>query len=154
MANCSNAAAVTFPQNTGASQTVTHFSIGYAITGATTMYASSVFTDLGFGTSRVIATGATPSFAIGELDVNLTTTSSEFEADFLVNALKLYFQNVDHAEIGDAAGLQNSAAAGNVYVALHTDDPAGNTQDEHEATYTGYGNRIAVARSAVGWTVV
>lgn len=154
MANCSNAAAVTFPANSGASQTVTHFSIGFAITGATTLYASSVFTDLGFGTSRVIATGATPSFAIGELDVNLTTTSSEFESTFLVNLLKLVFQNVDHADIGDAAGLQNSAGAGNVYVALHTADPAGGNQSTSEATYTGYGNRVPVVRSALGWTVV
>jgi len=154
MANCSNAAIVTFPANTGASQTVTHFSVGFAITGATTLYGSSVFTDLGFGTSRVIATGATPSFAIGELDINLTTTSSEFEATFLENTLKLVFQNLDHPDIGDAAGLQNSAAAGNVYVALHTADPAGGNQSTSEATYTGYGNRIAVVRSAAGWTVV
>ena len=153
MANCSNAGIVTFPANSGASQTVTHFSIGFAITGATTMYASSVFTDLGFGTSRVIATGATPSFAIGELDINLTTTSSEFEATFLENVLKHYLQNLDHADVGDAAGVQNSATVGNVFVALHTADPAGGTQATSEATYTGYGNRIAVVRSAVGWTV-
>ena len=39
------------------------------------------------------------------------------------NLLKLLFNNVDWANIGDAAGLQNSAAAGNFYVRLHTTDP-------------------------------
>ena len=155
MANCSNAVVVTFPANSGASQTVTHFSIGYAITGATTLYGSSVFTDLGFGTSRVIATGATPSFAIGELDINLTTTSSEFEAAFLQNVLKLYFQDVDHANIGDAGGLHGNLVPGSVFVALHVGDPAGGNQSTNEATYTGYGNRVAVPRAAItGWTVV
>ena len=63
------------------------------------------------------------------------------------------FNNADWANVGDAAGLQNSAAAGSLYVALHTADPgdAGN-QSTSEASYTGYA-RVAVARSAGGWTV-
>ena len=63
------------------------------------------------------------------------------------------FNNADWANVGDAAGLQNSAAAGSFYVALHTADPgdAGN-QSTSEASYTGYA-RVAVARSAGGWTV-
>ena len=63
------------------------------------------------------------------------------------------FNNADWANVGDAAGLQNSAAAGSFYVALHTSDPgdAGN-QSTSEASYTGYA-RVAVARSAGGWTV-
>lgn len=67
--------------------------------------------------------------------------------------LNLYFNNTDHANVGDAAGLQNSAAAGNFYVSLHTADPGetGN-QTTNEATYTGYG-RVAVARTSGGWTV-
>ena len=152
MANASNAALVQFPQNTGASQTVTHFGIGYASAGAGVLYGSSVFTLVGGSTDRVIAASATPLFAIGELDVNLTTTGTDFETAFLQNVLKLYFQNVDHASIGDAAGLQNSAADGNIYVSLHTADPAGGNQTTSEATYTGYA-RVAVARTAVAWTV-
>jgi hypothetical protein len=67
--------------------------------------------------------------------------------------LALYFNNVDHANIGDAAGLQNSAAAGSFYVSLHTADPGeAGSQTTSEVAYTGYA-RAAVARSAGGWTV-
>lgn len=69
------------------------------------------------------------------------------------NLLLLLFNNIDWANIGDAAGLQNSATAGNFYVALHSADPgdAGN-QGTSEISYTGYG-RVAVVRSAAGFTV-
>lgn len=65
----------------------------------------------------------------------------------------LIFNNVDITLVGDAAGLQNSATAGSLYVSLHTSDPgeAGN-QTTNEATYTSYA-RIAVARTSGGWTV-
>ncbi len=69
--------------------------------------------------------------------------------------LNLYFNNTDHANIGDAAGLQNSAAAGSFYVSLHTADPGeapATQQTTSETAYTGYA-RIAVARTAAGWTV-
>jgi hypothetical protein len=75
--------------------------------------------------------------------------SDQWESDLL----KLYLQNVAAAGIGDAGGLQPSAVAGSVYVALHTADPGeAGTQATSEATYTGYA-RQAVVRSAVGWTV-
>jgi hypothetical protein len=66
--------------------------------------------------------------------------------------LDLLFLNTDWANIGDAAGLQNSATAGSFYISLHTADPgeAGN-QSTSEASYTGYA-RVAVARTAGGWT--
>ncbi len=67
--------------------------------------------------------------------------------------LNLYFLNTDHANIGDAAGLQNSAAAGSFYISLHTADPGETgTQTTSETSYTGYA-RVAVARSGAGWTV-
>jgi hypothetical protein len=49
--------------------------------------------------------------------------------------------------------LQPSAAAGNLFIALHTADPGetGN-QSTSEAAYTGYA-RVSVARSAGGFTV-
>lgn len=75
--------------------------------------------------------------------------SNTFENDLL----QLIFNNVDIALIGDAAGLQNSAAAGSLYVSLHTANPAeGGAQNTSEAAYTSYA-RVAVARSVAGWTV-
>lgn len=75
--------------------------------------------------------------------------SNTFENDLL----QLIFNNVDIADIGDSAGLQNSATAGSLYIALHTADPGeGGTAATSEATYTNYA-RVAVARTVGGWTV-
>lgn len=69
------------------------------------------------------------------------------------NLLNLLFNNVDWPDVGDAAGLQNSAAAGSFYVALHTADPTdAGDQTTSEVSYTGYA-RVAVARSGAGFTV-
>lgn len=67
--------------------------------------------------------------------------------------LNLLFGNTAWANVGDASGLQPSAADGNFYIALHTADPgeAGN-QTTSEATYTGYA-RVAVPRDNTGFTV-
>lgn len=68
--------------------------------------------------------------------------------------LDLLFLNVDWPNVGDAAGLQNSAAAGSFYVALHTADPGeAGDQSTNEAAYTGYA-RVAVARTSGGFTRV
>lgn len=76
--------------------------------------------------------------------------SNTFENDFLL----LVFNNTDIADIGDAAGLQNSAAAGSLYVALHTADPTETgTASSFECAYTAPYARQAVARTAGGWTV-
>lgn len=67
--------------------------------------------------------------------------------------LALIFNNTDWANVGDAAGLQNSATAGSFYVSLHTATPGvGGNQTTNEVAYTGYA-RVAVARSGAGWTV-
>ena len=67
--------------------------------------------------------------------------------------LNLIFANVDWANIGDAAGLQNSAAAGVFYIGLHTADPGeAGDQTTNECAYTSYA-RQSVARSAAGFTV-
>lgn len=69
------------------------------------------------------------------------------------NWLKLLFQNIDWANIGDAGGLRGSVAAGSFFIALHTADPGeAGDQTTSEAGYTNYA-RVAVARSAAGWTV-
>ena len=66
--------------------------------------------------------------------------------------LDLLFLNTDWANIGDAGGLQNSAAAGAFYIALHTADPGeAGTQATSEVAYTSYA-RVAVARSGSGWS--
>lgn len=68
--------------------------------------------------------------------------------------LDLLFLNIDFANIGDAAGLQNSATAGVFYVSLHTADPGeapASQQAQSEVAYTGYA-RVAVARTGAGWT--
>lgn len=65
----------------------------------------------------------------------------------------LIFNNTAFAGIGDASGILGSAAAGSLYVSLHTASPGEDgTQSTGEATYTGYA-RVAVARTAGGWTV-
>jgi hypothetical protein len=67
--------------------------------------------------------------------------------------LKLVFQNIAMANVGNAGGLQPSTVAGSLFVALHTADPgAAGTQSTSEAAYTSYA-RVAVARSSGGWTV-
>lgn len=67
--------------------------------------------------------------------------------------LLLLFNNAALAGLGDTAGLPGSAAAGSLYVSLHTADPGeAGAQNTTEATYTGYA-RVAVARSGAGWTI-
>lgn len=72
---------------------------------------------------------------------------------FETAVLNLYFNNSNHANIGDATGVRGSTTAGVFYISLHTADPgeAGN-QTTSEATYTSYA-RVSVARSGAGWTV-
>lgn len=70
------------------------------------------------------------------------------------NALNaLIFNNTALPNIGDASGLQPSAAAGNLYIALYTADPgAAGDADTNEIAYTDYA-RIPVARNSGGLTV-
>ena len=65
--------------------------------------------------------------------------------------LKLVFQNVAMANIGDASGIQPSATAGSLYLALYKTDPT-DADSGNEANYTSYA-RVAVVRSAAGFTV-
>ena len=77
------------------------------------------------------------------------TATNAFENLMLLH----YFNNATHPNVGDAAGLLASAAAGSIYVSLHTADPGeAGDQTTSEATYTGYA-RVAVARSSAGFTV-
>ncbi len=72
---------------------------------------------------------------------------------FETAVLTLYFNNTSHANIGDATGIRNSTAAGSFYVSLHTADPGETgTAVTSETAYTNYA-RVAVARSAAGFTI-
>lgn len=66
-ANGSNAAEVAFPTATGGSETVTYFGVGFATSGTGNLIASAALT-----TSRLVTSGVTPRFPIGELDFNVT----------------------------------------------------------------------------------
>lgn len=75
--------------------------------------------------------------------------SNTFENDLL----KHIFNNDAIALIGDATGVRGSTVAGDLYVSLHTADPGeAGDQTTNETAYTNYA-RVAVARTAGGWTV-
>lgn len=72
-------------------------------------------------------------------------------AGFLNKVLDLYFDNITHTEIGDAAGLIKSTGDGDFFISLHTGDPVAGDQTTSEATFGSYA-RQAVSRTN-GFTV-
>jgi hypothetical protein len=70
---------------------------------------------------------------------------------FETSLLQHIFTNSAITNIGDAGGLLPSSTAGSLYVALYTVTPSDSAQGT-ECDYVGY-SRVAVARSAGGWTV-
>lgn len=75
--------------------------------------------------------------------------SNAFETAYL----KLLFQNVPITNLGDAAGLLGSAAAGNLYLSLHTADPGeGGSQNTSELAYDSYA-RMPLVRNATNFPV-
>lgn len=75
--------------------------------------------------------------------------SNTFENDLM----KHIFQNAAIALIGDAAGLQSSAAAGSLFISLHTGDPGeAGDQTTLEGSFTSYA-RVGIVRDASNWTV-
>lgn len=141
-----NAAAITFPKATGGSETATHFGIGTSASGAGILLIRKALTS-----NLAISNNVQPQFAAEALTV---TPSGDQGNNLPIELLKLLFQNDAFANVGDASGLQPSATAGNLYISLHTGDPAaGGDQTSNECAYTSYA-RVAVARSAAGWTVV
>lgn len=72
---------------------------------------------------------------------------------FETAVLTLYFNNTNHANVGDATGVRGSTAAGSFYISLHTADPGeAGTAVTNETAYTNYA-RVAVARSSAGFTI-
>lgn len=72
---------------------------------------------------------------------------------FDTELLNHIFNNAAIAGIGDTNGVQPSAGAGSLYLAMHTADPtAAGNQSSSEVSYTGYA-RISIARSSAGFVV-
>lgn len=59
-----NVVAIQMQENTGSSETSTHFGLGFAVSGTTDLYMTGV-------AALVVAVGVNPEFAIGALDVQL-----------------------------------------------------------------------------------
>jgi hypothetical protein len=69
---------------------------------------------------------------------------------FELDVLRLIFNGTAITNIADNAA---SAPLTNLFISLHTANPAdGGNQTTSEANYTGYA-RVAVARTSGGWTV-
>lgn len=64
--NVSNAAAISFPAGGATGSTVTHFGIGTDATGAGNLLFRGTL-----NSSLAVSSGVTPSYAVGELDVNV-----------------------------------------------------------------------------------
>lgn len=131
-----NAAAINFPKATGGTETATRFAIYTAASGGIQLFLKALTSEL------AISNNVRPQFAAEALTV---TPSGDASSALLVAQLKLLFQNIAFQGVGDAGGLLPSVTAGSLYIALFTASA--------ECAYTDYA-RVAVARSAVGWTVV
>jgi hypothetical protein len=67
--------------------------------------------------------------------------------------LECILNNADIPLIGDAGGIQNSVANGDLFLSLHTADPGeAGVQTTNETAYTGYA-RVAIDRDGAAWTV-
>ncbi len=125
------AATASFPaMAAGAGGTVTHFGIGSGSSGATELiFFGAVSPNIS------VVNGVTPKLSTGTV---VTQDAADGMGDAAATAfLTLLFNNTDWANVGDAAGLQNSATAGSLYLSLHTSSPGtGGTQATNEIAYT------------------
>lgn len=126
------AAIATFPTMAGgAGGTVTHFGVGYeALGGANGLAFFGAVTP-----NLAVIAGVTPNL---DTSTNVTQAASDAMTTAAANAfLLLFFNNTDWAVVGDAAGLQNSSAAGSLYLSLHTASPGeAGDQSTSEISYT------------------
>ena len=115
----------------GAGGTVTFFGVGYD-----TLAGAHGLAFFGAVTPNIVVTaGVTPKL---DTSTVVTQAASDAMTTAAANALLLlFFNNTDWAVVGDAAGLQNSAAAGSLYLSLHTATPAeAGIQSTNEISYT------------------
>lgn len=126
------AAVATFPGMAGgAGGTVTHFGIGYEAIGG-----GEGLAFFGAVSPTILVTaGVTPLL---DTSTNVTQSTGDGMTTAAANAfLLLFFNNTDWAIVGDAAGIQNSAAAGSLYLSLHTSSPGeAGLQTANEIAYT------------------
>ena len=128
------AAIASFPVMAGgAGGTVTHFGIGYEALGGANGLAF-------FGTvtpNISVVPGVTPKLDT-TAGIVVQATSDAMTAAAANALLLLFFNNTDWAVVGDAAGLQNSAAAGSLFLSLHTTPGPGEAgiQTTNEIGYT------------------
>lgn len=114
----------------GAGGTVTHFGLGTASTGAGNLIFFGAVTP-----NLSVVAGITPKL---DTATSFTQSASDGMTTAAANGfLLLLLNNTDWANIGDASGLQNSAADGNFYLSLHTGSPGeGGSQTTSEIAYT------------------
>jgi hypothetical protein len=143
--SATNAIVLEFDPCTAGSNTITHVSIGTASSGA-----GKILFRKQLPVSLPVAPPISPRFKVGQIDIDITGDAGNA---FLSEILEHILNNEDIPLIGDASGLLQSAADGNLYLNLHTADPgAGGDQTTNEATYTGYA-RLAAVRDGTVWTV-
>ena len=140
---CTNAAAITFPKCTSGAETITHVGVGTSSSGA-----GKLIITKSLASNLAISNNIQPQFPAGDLDIAVTGNISDTWISELLTHL---FVNEAIELVGDAAGLLPSAATGSLYVSLHTAAPTTN-QSHNEAVYGAYA-RVAVARTAGGWTI-
>lgn len=69
------------------------------------------------------------------------------------NLMKLIFQDIAYANVGNAGGLLGSATEGSLYLSLHTVEPGETaTQSTSESAYAGYA-RVALPRNSTYFTI-
>ena len=113
----------------GAGGTVTHFGVGLELTGNGQLVFFGAVTP-----NIATVAGVTPKLDTGTV---ITQSSDGMANTAATNFLLLFFNNTDWALVGDAAGLQNSATAGSLYLSLHTASPAeAGNQSTSELAYT------------------
>ena len=116
----------------GVGGTATHFGVGYEALGG-----GNGLAFFGAVTPNIsVVAGVTPKL---DTLTAITQATGDGMTTAAANAfLELFFKNTDWAVVGDAAGLQNSVAAGSLYLSLHTTPGPGEggTQATNEITYT------------------
>jgi hypothetical protein len=114
----------------GAGGTATFFGLGTDSSGAGNLIFFGAVTP-----NISVVAGVTPKLDTG---TTFTQAASDGMTTAAANAfLLLLLNNTDWAAVGDAGGLQNSAAAGSLYLSLHTSTPAeGGSQTTNEISYT------------------
>ena len=124
------AAIISFPPMAGgAGGTVTHVGVGSGAAGATELDFFMACTP-----NLLVGAGTTPKLDTGTVITQAVDAMSDAAATAF---LKLFFQNVAWANVGNAGGLPASTAAGNLYLSLHTASPGeGGNQGSNEMTYT------------------